>query len=78
MIKPYLSDLINEKKAIKTSSNEWKSQTNMHMNFVFSIDAGEIRTAFVWSDNEEIRLGNEIQLTPDKWNLQGTEEYGST
>ena len=20
----------------------------------------------------------ELQLTPDKWNLQGTEEYGST
>ena len=60
LIKPYLSDLINEKKAIKTSSNVWKSQTNMHINFVSSNDAGEIRTVFVWSDKEEIRLGNEI------------------
>ena len=25
----------------------------------FFNDTGEIRTAFVWSDNEEIRLGNE-------------------
>ena len=33
MIKPYLSDLINENKAIETSSNEWKIQMNMHINF---------------------------------------------
>ena len=59
MIKPYLSDLINENKAIETSSNEWKIQINMHINFVSSNDTGEIRTIFVWSDNEEIRLGNE-------------------
>ena len=31
----------------------------MHINFVSSNDTGEIRTVFVWSDNEEIRLGNE-------------------
>ena len=31
----------------------------MHVNFVSSNDTGEIRTIFVWSDNEEIRLGNE-------------------
>ena len=31
----------------------------MHVNFVFSNDIGEIHTIFVWSDNEEIRLGNE-------------------
>ena len=59
MIKPYLSDLINDHKAIKTSSNEWKIQINMHINFVSSNDTGEIYTVFVWSDNEETRLGNE-------------------
>ena len=59
MIKPYLVDLINENKAIETSPNEWKIQINMHINFVSSNDTGEIRTVFVWSDNEEIRLGNE-------------------
>ena len=32
----------------------------MHVNFVSSNDTGEIRTIFVWSDNEEIRLGNDI------------------
>ena len=31
----------------------------MHVDFVSSKDNGENRTIFVWSDNEEIRLGNE-------------------
>ena len=56
---PYLSDLINENKAIENNSNEWKIQINMHVNFVSSNDTGETRTIFVWSDNEEIRSGNE-------------------
>ena len=59
MIKLYLIDLMNENKSIETSSNEWKIQINMYVNFVSSNDTGEIRTAFVWSDNEEFRLGNE-------------------
>ena len=56
---PYLSDLINDHKTIRNESNEWKIQINMHVNFVSSNDNGENRTVFVWSDNEEIRLGNE-------------------
>ena len=31
----------------------------MNVNFFSSNDTGETRTIFVWSDNEEIRLGNE-------------------
>ena len=31
----------------------------MHVNFISSKDIGETRTIFVWSDNEEIRSGNE-------------------
>ena len=58
-IMPYLSDLINDHKTIRNNSNEWKIQINMHVNFVSSNDTGEIRTIFVWSDNEEIRLGTE-------------------
>ena len=50
----YLSELINDHKA-----NEWKIQINMHVNFVSSNGTGETRTIFVWSDNEEIRFGNE-------------------
>ena len=58
-IMPYLSDLINDHKTNENSSNEWKIQINMHVNFVSSNDTGETRTIFVWSDNDEIRLGNE-------------------
>ena len=56
---PYLSDLINDHKTIRNNSNEWKIQINMHVNFISSNDTGETRTIFVWSDNEEIRSGNE-------------------
>ena len=31
----------------------------MHVNFISSKDTGENHTIFVWSDNEEVRLGNE-------------------
>ena len=54
MIMPYLRDLTNNNK-----SNEWKIQINMHVNFISSKDTGETRTIYIWSDNEEIRLGNE-------------------
>ena len=54
MIMPYLRDLINDHK-----TNEWKIQLNMHANFISSKDTGETRTIYVWSDNEEIRSGNE-------------------
>ena len=56
---PYLSNIINDHKAIRNESNEWKIQRNMHVNFISSKDTGETRTIYVWSDNEEIRLGNE-------------------
>ena len=59
MIRPHLSDLINETKAIENNSNERKIQINMHVNFVSSNDPGEVCNIFVWSDNQEIRLGNE-------------------
>ena len=41
---PYLSDLINDHKAIRNESNEWKIQLNMSVNFISSNDTGEIRT----------------------------------
>ena len=31
----------------------------MHVNFISSNDTGKTHTIFVWSDNEEIRSGNE-------------------
>ena len=36
-----------------------ENSINMGVNFISSNDAGEIRTFFVRSDNEEIRRGNE-------------------
>ena len=57
-ILPYFSDRINDHKAIRNKSNEWKVQINMQVNFNFSKDSGETRTIYVWSDNEEIRSGN--------------------
>ena len=54
---PYLSDLINYHKYIKNS--EWKIQLNIGVNFISVNDTGEIRTLYVNSDNEQIRLGNE-------------------
>ena len=56
MIMPHLADLINDK---KNTGNEWKIQINMDVKFISSNDTGEIRTFYVRSDNEEIRLGNE-------------------
>ena len=38
---------------------ELKIQLGMPVNFISSKYAGETRTNYVWSDNEEIRLGNE-------------------
>ena len=58
-IMPCLSDLINDHKAIRNESKEWKIEITMHVNFISSKDSGETRTIFVWNDNEEIRLGNE-------------------
>ena len=56
---PYLKELINNHKAIKNGSNEWKIQLNMGIKFVSSNDTGDIRAFYVWSKNEEIRLGSE-------------------
>ena len=55
----YLSNLINDPKAIKNNFNEWKIQIYTHVNFISSNDTEETRTIFVWSDNEEIKSGNE-------------------
>ena len=61
-IMPYLSDLINDHQTIRNNSNEWKIQINMQVNFVSSKDTGETRTIFVWSDNVQIRSGNETDI----------------
>ena len=59
MIISYLKELINNHKAIRNNSNEWKIQLNMHIRFVSSNDTGDFRAFYVWSKNEEIRLVSE-------------------
>ena len=59
MIIPYWKELINNHKAIRNNSNEWKIQLNMHIRFVSSNDTGDFRAFYVWSKNEEIRLVSE-------------------
>ena len=58
-IVPYLRDKINNHKAIRNESKEWKIQINMHANSISSKDTGETRIIYVWIENEEINLGNE-------------------
>ena len=72
MIKPYLSDIINDLKAQgkwiihsgnkimenKTQS-EWKIQLTMAINFISSKDSDETRTMHTKSNNVEIMMGSE-------------------
>ena len=56
---PCLKELINNHKAIENGSREWKIQLNANIKNVSLDDAMDICTFYVWSKNEEIRLGNE-------------------
>ena len=73
MIRPYLSDIINNHKTPKNlrvhSSNEvidyetqfgeWKIQLTMSINFISSKDSDETRNMHTKSDNIEIMMGSE-------------------
>ena len=74
MIRPYLSDIINDHKTpevlkvysgnkvidYETTLGEWKIQLTMTINFVSSKDdSDEIRTMHTKSDNIEIMMGSE-------------------
>ena len=73
MIRPYLSDMINNHKTPKNlrvhSSNEvidyetqfgeWKIQLIMSINFISSNDSDETRSMLTKSDNIEIMMGSE-------------------
>ena len=54
----YLKELIDNHKAIENNSKEWKVKLNGKIKNVSLDDAMDIRTFYVWSKNEEIRLGN--------------------
>ena len=72
MIKPYLSDLINNHKTRglvryhsgdkswqEETSSEWKIQLTMAINFISSKDSDETRTMHTKSNNVEIVIGSE-------------------
>ena len=72
MIKPYLSDIINNHKTrglvryhsgnkswLEESSSEWKIQLTMAINFISSKDSDETRTMHTKSNNVEIMIGSE-------------------
>ena len=68
MIRPYLSDIINDHKTLENlrvhSSNEaqfgeWKIQLTMSINFMSSKDSDEIRNMHTKSDNLKIIIGSE-------------------
>ena len=67
MIRPCLRDMINNHKTpirLKNPSDkiidgEWKIQLTMRVDFISSLDAGEIRTMDTKSKNKEILMGNE-------------------
>ena len=63
MIIPYSIDLIKIQKTNKNNSSEWKIPLNMSVKFITSNDTRKIRTVYVWSDNEEIRSGNDTYDT---------------
>ena len=54
MIKPYLSNMINDH-----NQDEWKIQLTMKIDFISSRDSKETRTMYTKSDNVKIMMGNE-------------------
>ena len=73
MIKPYLSDIINNHKThglvrynsgnktwVEEIPSEWKIQLTMAINFISSTDSDETRTMHTKSNNVEIMIGSEI------------------
>ena len=72
MIRPYLSDIINDHKTrglvryhsgnktwVKETLSEWKIQLTMAINFISSKDSEETRTMHTKSNNVEIMMGSE-------------------
>ena len=72
MIKPYLSDIINDHKTrglvryhlgnkarLEETSSEWKIQLTMAINFISSKDSDKTRTMYAKSNNVEIMMCSE-------------------
>ena len=55
----HLHDIMNDHKPNIRTSKAWKIQIPMCVNFISSKDTGEIRTIYVWSNNESIMWGSD-------------------
>ena len=80
MIRPYLSDIINDNKTHKklrvhsgnkiidceTQYGEWEIHWTMSINFISSKDIGETRNMRTKSDNIEIMMGSETDEIIEK------------
>ena len=79
MIKPYLSDIINDHKTgglvryhsgnktwIEETTSEWKIQLTMAINFNSSKDSDEAGTMHTKSNNVEIMMGSETDEIIEK------------
>ena len=75
MIKPYLSDIINDHKThgivryhsgnkawVEEAPSEWEIQLTMPINFISSKDSDETRTMHTKSNSVEIMMDSEIVL----------------
>ena len=63
MIRPYLSDMINDHK----TRREWEIQLTIQINFISSKDSEETRTMHTNSHNIEIMMGNETDEITGKF-----------
>ena len=89
IIKPYLSDIINDHKTcglvryhsdnktwIEETSSKWKIQLTMTINFIFSKDSDETRTTYIKSNNVETMTGSKTdEIIEDLLGLSGAGSY---
>ena len=62
MIRPYLSDMINDHK----TQSDWKIQLTMQINFISSKDSKVTHTMHTKSHNTEIMMGNKTDEIIEK------------
>ena len=84
MIRPYLSDIINDHKTPKilrvhssneTQFGEWKIQLAMSINFISSKDSDEIHNMHTKNDNIEIIMGSETNEIIEKLHQSLLQKY---
>ena len=63
IIRPYLSDMINDHK----TQSEWKIQLTMQTNFISSKDSEDTRTMHTKSSNIEIMMSNQTDEIIEKY-----------